>query len=172
MSSKWHGIDLDALECDLDAFEASLNELEASDVGSVDAPLTPGEYEEVMATAALEILTLTAELEGLRADNHRLRRAVRPAQDELAEARSENAHLRAALSAAEAERDAAIARATQAEAEAKTLRAQLDALANPVRERPTSTLTPGSAAADLRDLLLGEHARQAVPPTSSRRTSG
>lgn len=164
MSTLWHGIDLDALEADLDA-------LEASEAVS-EAPLTQTEFEETMAAAALEIMTLTAELEAVKADSNRLRRAVRPTQDELAQAHSENARLQASLARAEAERDTAIARADRAEAEAKTLRAQLDALANPVRERPTSTLTPGSAAADLRDLLLGEHARQAVPPTGNRPVSG
>lgn len=159
----WHDIDLDALE-------AELVELEAEADG--DAPLTPSEVEDIMAVAAVEILTLTAELEAARAELGRRAQAVRPIQDALAAASADVRRLKTALSAAEAARDAAVARADRAEAEAKTLRAQLDALANPVRERPTSTLTPGSAAADLRDLLLGEHARQAVPPTGNRPVSG
>lgn len=159
----WHDIDLDALE-------AELVELEAEADG--DAPLTPSEVEDIMAVAAVEILTLTAELEAARAELGRRAQAVRPIQDALTAASADVRRLKTALSAAEAARDAAVARADRAEAEAKTLRAQLDALANPVRERPTSTLTPGSAAADLRDLLLGEHARQAVPPTGNRPVSG
>jgi len=113
----WHDIDLDALE-------AELVELGAEADG--DAPLTPSEVEDIMAVAAVEILTLTAELEAARAELSRRAQAVRPIQDALAAASADVRRLKTALTSAEARAQEADARASAAAAEAASLRAELE----------------------------------------------